>query len=271
MIHVGLTSSSPIFLSATPQNRFQALASRPLSWHVLPRHALRSTNVQSSHFSVYSSLSSDSSGATSLPVVDVIERDWSFLDVDTVNTNEERYRKADRVIAAGGIQKGSRVLVCMGSEFFVDRLVESAPNCELLLVAHESLLALAVIKEMYDSVRCWQGQITALPQRFTQFDAVFVCYFPGMGVSLDEFLGFVAGRCSPGARLLISFDQGREVVEGNHRQTYPDMVTADLPERNALEKAAADHAFHITEFVDEPTSYLAVLTFDGSGVSTQLT
>ncbi|KAK8958511.1 hypothetical protein KSP40_PGU002960 [Platanthera guangdongensis] len=44
------------------------------------------------------------------------------------------------------------------------------------------------------------------------------------------------------------------------------MVTSGLPERAALETAAAaaGHSFSITQFVDEPTFYLAVLTFTGN-------
>lgn len=71
-----------------------------------------------------------------------------------------------------------------------------------------------------------------------------------------------------GARLVISFDQGKEVIEGSHRQQFPDRVTSALPERSALEKAAAVHSLQIIEFVDEPTFYLAVLTFAGSQAST---
>ncbi|XP_020594208.1 uncharacterized protein LOC110034268 [Phalaenopsis equestris] len=157
----------------------------------------------------------------------------------------------------------------MGSEWFIDRLIESAPSCELLLVIHESILVLAMIKEKYDEIRCWQGEITALPERFSRFDAVFACYFPGMGIPLDQLLSSAGRCCSPGARLLISYDQGKEVIEGRHRQLYPDRVSSQLPERSALERAAANHSFQVIEFVDEATFYLALLSFTGPVVSPQ--
>ncbi|XP_020104095.1 uncharacterized protein LOC109721088 [Ananas comosus] len=153
---------------------------------------------------------------------DLVESDWSFLDPPD------------------------------------DALVESAGPCELLVAVHESLFALAMIKEAHDRVRCWQGGAAAVPEKFAPFDAVFVCYFPGMGLSIAELLESLAPRCSPGARVVICFDQGRQVVE-QHWQQYPDMVTADLPDKALLEKAATENSYQITEFVDEPNFYLAVL------------
>lgn len=63
-----------------------------------------------------------------------------------------------------------------------------------------------------------------------------------------------------GARIVLSYAQGRETVE-QQRRRYPDMVTAELPDKESLEKIAADRSFHITEFVDEPTFYLAILKY----------
>ncbi|KAI0523246.1 hypothetical protein KFK09_005640 [Dendrobium nobile] len=255
-------SSTPSFLIyLPPQNYFQTrtLTPSPLSCSLPRNQSLNYTRTLT--YSPIHSFSSESSASPPLLIEDITERDWSFLDVDAVNSEDERRRKIHRNISAAAIREGSRVLVCMGSEWFVDQLVESVPSCELLLIIHESLFALAMIKEKYDNVRCWQGDITALPERFSRFDAVFVCYFPGMGVPLDQLLSSVGSRCSPGCRLLICFDQGRDVIEGSHRRLYPDRVTSELPEKSALEKAAAGHSFQILEFVDEPTFYLAVLTF----------
>lgn len=66
-----------------------------------------------------------------------------------------------------------------------------------------------------------------------------------------------------GARLVISHPQGREVSEQQQRQ-YPDVVTSDLPEKSTLEEAATEHSFELTEYVDEPCFYLAVLKFVGA-------
>ncbi|CAL9166007.1 unnamed protein product, partial [Musa hybrid cultivar] len=173
---------------------------------------------------------------------------------------EQRADKARRIISAADIRgTGSRVLAALPTLSFVDRVVESAP-CELLVAIHESLFVLAMIKESHDRVRCWQGGVDAVPERFSPFDAMFICYFPGMGVSIDQLLSSLSGKSSPGS-VVLSFDQGREVIEQNHRQQYPDMVTNNLPDRTELERAATEHSFQITEFVDEPTFYLAVLRF----------
>lgn len=66
-----------------------------------------------------------------------------------------------------------------------------------------------------------------------------------------------------GARLVISHPQGREVLE-QQRQQYPDVVTSDLPEKKTLQEVAAQHSFELTDYVDEPGFYLAVLKFSGA-------
>lgn len=66
-----------------------------------------------------------------------------------------------------------------------------------------------------------------------------------------------------GARLVISYPQGRQVSE-QQRQRYPDVVTSDLPGKTSLEEAATEHSFELTEYVDEPCFYLAVLKFVGA-------
>ncbi|TQD99070.1 hypothetical protein C1H46_015337 [Malus baccata] len=82
-------------------------------------------------------------------------------------------------------------------------------------------------------------------------------------LKLDEVFETL-GRCfTPGARLVISHPQGREVLEQQRRQ-YPDVITSDLPEKSTLEEAAAEHSFELTKFVDEPGFYLAVLKFVGA-------
>lgn len=187
---------------------------------------------------------------------DLVEKDWSFLDPGPADS--DRARKVDRVIASADVDVGSRVLACLPTPAFVDRLMETAP-CELVLAVHESLLVLADIKERHDAVRCWQGGVEAVPERFCPLDVVFICYFPAIGVALDQLLGSLARRCSRGARVLITCEQGRETVEGIHRQQHPETVISNLPDKKSLEKAATEHSFQITEFVDDSTFYLAVL------------
>ncbi|CAN6577174.1 unnamed protein product [Malus baccata var. baccata] len=152
-------------------------------------------------------------------------------------------------------------MVSIGSEGFVDRLVESSP-CSLLLIVHDSLFVLAGIKEKYDKVNCWQGELIYVPDKWAPFGCGVPC-LPAVPLKLDEVFKTL-GRCfTPGARLVISHPQGREVLEQQRRQ-YPDVITSDLPEKSTLEEAAAEHSFELTKFVDEPGFYLAVLKFVGA-------
>lgn len=154
------------------------------------------------------------------------------------------------------------MLVSLPSEGFVDTLVEKSVKENVIVVVHESLFVLAGVKEMYDNVQCWLGDFVDVPSKWSPFHVVFLNYLPGLGVELDRILRVVAENCSQGARLVISYPQGREGVE-RQRKEHPDVVISDLPHKIALDKAATDHSFEITKFLDEPGLYLAVLKFSG--------
>lgn len=227
---------------------------------------------------------------TASPVVhcaDLVEKDWSFIDSDVDESGWDA--KCRRIVSVAEVGEKSRLLVSFGASGFIDKIVTEC-QCETLLVVHDSLFDLAMIKEKYDRVRCWQGSIMDLPEKFLPLDVVFVCYFPGMGVSVEDLLASLARSCSPGlvflffffliffqsesvfdltmarsentgARVVICCDQGREIVEQVHKQQHPDIVTSDLPCKTNLEMAAGANSFRLTEFVDDPTFYLAVLKF----------
>ncbi|XP_010936993.3 uncharacterized protein [Elaeis guineensis] len=258
--------SSFLGLSQTLNQTLTLISPHPRCLAFKSRHPSRGLSYSPSLR--ISSTSAVAASASLFPSEDLIERDWSFLEPDSFGPDQEWAEKARRIVAAGQICEGSRVLAAFPTIGFAGLLADLSP-CELLLAIHESLFVLAMIKESHDRVRCWQGEISAMPERFSLFDVVFACYFPGLGVSVDQLLTLLAARCSPGARLVIGFDQGREIIERNHRQQYPDMVTFDLPDKITLEKAATDHSFQLTEFVDEPTFYLAVLKFQERGVPNQ--
>lgn len=196
-------------------------------------------------------------------IADVAEKDWSFLESASTNLQ--------RALAAGALSPASRVLAVTPTASFVSSLLASSP-CELLVAAHESLYVLAGVKEAHDEVRCFHlegggggrggGVVEAVPERFNDFDVVFVCYFPGMGVSAAALLKSLAKRCGKGARVVMFLDQGRQNFE-QHRREHPDVVTSDLPTKSALEKAASGNKYELAEFVDEPSLYLAVLQFQG--------
>ncbi|XP_073035018.1 uncharacterized protein [Primulina eburnea] len=228
-----------------------------------PSHESRSplvslNSARSRRCSVNGTISSNEGTVSVVQFEDFVEKDWSFLDTDYSSSDEEHRLKMDRIISAGGISETSRVLVSIGSEAFVDRVVDTSP-VEQLLVVHDSLLTLACIKEKYDKVQCWQGELINVPEKWTPFGVVFLYFLPGLPFDLDEVLGALAKRCLPGARVVMSHPQGRQAVE-ELRLKYPDVVVSNLPEETMLRSVAAEHSFEVVEFVDEPARfYSAVL------------
>ncbi|CAN1144366.1 hypothetical protein LINPERHAP2_LOCUS14053 [Linum perenne] len=199
----------------------------------------------------------------SIPVMsfeDFVEKDWSFLDPEEPDSEDVK-RNNSRIISAGGITETSKVLVSMSSKEFVDQLVEDASSYSSLLVVHESLFTLALLKEKHDeNLKCWQGELTDLPQKWTSLDVVFLYFLPALPSKLDQVLEKLAKHCSPGARVVISHPQGREKLE-QQRKEYQELIVSELPDEISLQKAAASRSFEVAEFVDEPGFYLAVLRF----------
>lgn len=130
---------------------------------------------------------------------DLAEKDWSFLESDSDSTvsKEEYAKRTDQIISAGNVVATSKVLVSLGSDEFVDRLIDSSP-CQLLLIVHESLLSLACIKERHDKVKCWQGELIFVPEKWAPLDVVFLYFLPGLPFTLEEIFKALAIRCSPG-------------------------------------------------------------------------
>ncbi|KAK1307803.1 hypothetical protein QJS10_CPA09g00325 [Acorus calamus] len=196
-----------------------------------------------------------------IPIEDIIEKDYSFISAaESLDPPDELSDKLHRIVSAGGVDLSSAVLVSLGTEGFVDRVAAAAPPGGLVVAVHASLMVLAGVKERRDEVRCWQGELLEVPERFGPFDAVFLCFLPGMSMPLDWVLEALIGRCSEGARIVISYAQGRNIIK-QQQQQFPDMVTSDLPDRSTTDKAAANHSFRVSEFVDDPTFYLAVLQY----------
>ncbi|KAL7098115.1 hypothetical protein ACP275_10G185000 [Erythranthe tilingii] len=232
--------------------------------HLRASHTREFPVTLSNHarFSVCATAPSDQGTTSAFHFDDFVEKDWSFLDNEDTNTSAEHMQKIDRIISAGNIEETSKVLVSIGSESFVDRLVESSP-CQQLLIVHSSLLVLACIKEKYDKVKCWQGELLDVSEKWTDFDVVFLYFLPALPYQLDQVLAALANRSLPGARLVISHPQGRQVVE-EQQQQYPDVVVSSLPDKTVLQKCAADHSFEVVEFMDEPGFYLAVLRLNAA-------
>ncbi|XP_010554889.1 PREDICTED: uncharacterized protein LOC104824483 [Tarenaya hassleriana] len=193
-------------------------------------------------------------------VEDFYEKDWSFLESMETGSSDHA-QKIERIVKAGEISESSRVLVSIGSEAFIDHLMESSPS-QLLLVVHDSLFVLACVKEKYDKVKCWQGELTYVPEKWSPLDVVFLYFLPALPFSLDEILKMLSERCSPGARIVISHPQGRKGLEEQRQKQDPDhVVVSELPDSSTLQTFAKKHSFEVTKFVDEPGLYLAVLKF----------
>ncbi|KAL5545433.1 hypothetical protein UlMin_005120 [Ulmus minor] len=246
--------------TSSNQHRLNYCPHRPLSL-VSPFNSGKSLHVRQS--SIDATIPSDEGAIPVLNFEDFIEKDWSFLDSADFNSNKEYNQNVGRIISSGQMEESSRVMVSAGSEDFVDRLVEYSP-CNLLLVVHDSLFVLAGIKEKYDKVKCWQGEIIYVPEKLAPLDVVFLYFLPASPFSLDQLFGALAKHCSTGARLVISHPQGREVLEKQKKQ-YPDVIVSSLPEKLTLQKVAADHSFNLVEFVDDPGFYLAVLKLGNAG------
>lgn len=173
--------------------------SRPLSLPFISHHSLRAHKLS------VGATSPPNEGAVSvINFEDFVEKDWSFLDLDNLTSGDELNTKIDRIISVGKIEETSKVLVSVGSEGFVDRLVDTSP-CNLLLVAHDSLFLLACIKEKYDKVKCWQGELICLPEKWAQLDVVFLYFLPALPFKLDQVFGALAKRCLPGDLLVDIF------------------------------------------------------------------
>ncbi|KAL9259818.1 hypothetical protein AKJ16_DCAP01110 [Drosera capensis] len=208
---------------------------------------------------IRATLTPDEEGVAVVDFEDLAEKDWSFLDIDETNSKEDRDRKTSRVIAAGNVGAASKVMVSMGSDDFVDMLMATS-TFESLLLVHDSLFVLAGIRERYDDdhLKCWQGPLPDVPEGWAPFDAVFLYFLPAMPFELDEVLAVLSARCSPGARVVISHLQGKQLLE-RQRQQYPDVVVSGLPDMGTSEKIGAKHSFVLKEFEDELGFYLAVL------------
>ncbi|XP_052111236.1 uncharacterized protein LOC107470279 isoform X3 [Arachis duranensis] len=153
-----------------------------------------STLLQATESDTDAQVSIPEGSASVVYIEEVVEKDWSILDSVESNSNVEFKRSIERIVSAGNVEEGSRVLVSTGSEEFVDTLVGL---CKSLFVVHDSLLILALIKEKYDKVKCWQGEIVYVPEKWAPLDVVFLYFLPALPFKLDEILGSLAKKCSP--------------------------------------------------------------------------
>ncbi|KAI7729226.1 hypothetical protein M8C21_015708 [Ambrosia artemisiifolia] len=242
-----------------------SLCHNPKSYKQLPHfsftnHWLSSLSIQSTFTSLKPTVCAVTPSEGTVPVInfeDFVEKDWSFLDADDINTDECYKQNIDRIISAGKVGEDSKILISTGSEGFVDRVVDTC-SCKQLLVVHDSLFTLACIKEKYDTVKCWQGELIFVPDKWAPFDVVFLYFLPALSFELNQIFGALSKVCSQGARIVISHPKGREMLE-KQKAEYPDVVVAGLPDKPTLDNVASDHSFTMVDFVDQPGFYIAVL------------
>lgn len=120
-------------------------------------------------------------------------QDWSFLAETSSWTNENMAV----VVAAAQLEQDSKVVLCMGTEQFVDYLCSVTPSIALS-VLHYSLMELANIKESHDSVRCRQGDIVDISSSWSKLDVVFINYLPALVCPLPQIFQALVKMCAPG-------------------------------------------------------------------------
>ncbi|XP_057856229.2 uncharacterized protein LOC131065660 [Cryptomeria japonica] len=180
-------------------------------------------------------------------------QDWSFL----AETSSWINQNMATVVAAAQLEQDSKVVLCMGTERFVDYLCSVEPSIALS-VLHYSLMELANIKENHDSVRCRQGDIAGIPPSWSKLDVVFINFLPALLCPLSQIFQALVKMCAPGARVIISDTQGRAQLNVN-KQSYPGVINGDLPDKVELEKVMQGYPIQLVSFRDEPDFYLAVL------------
>ncbi|XP_050228952.1 uncharacterized protein LOC126678113 [Mercurialis annua] len=253
-------------LSCHRQLHSHYISNRTVACHVRLVSSLSSSFLSNSCCSLHTRQSSigaavpsnDEGPVSVINFEEFAEKDWSFLDLEDSNSVQHK-QNLGRIISAGEIGETSRVLVLIGSEEFVDQLVDTSPASPLHVI-HDSLFVLAITKEKYDKVKCWHGELIHMPAKWAPLDVVFLYFLPALPFKLDQVLGTLAQHCSQGARVVISHPQGREALEQQRKQ-YKDVIVSELPDKMTLQNAASNNSFEITEYVDEPGFYLAVLRF----------
>ncbi|KAK9068563.1 hypothetical protein SSX86_012678 [Deinandra increscens subsp. villosa] len=224
------------------------------------KHQFSSNSIKSTFVSPKSTICAAPPSEGTVSVIDFedfVEKDWSFLDASDVNSDEIYKLSIDRIISAGKVGEDSKVLISTGSEGFVDQVVDTC-SYKQLLVVHDSLFVLACIKEKYDKVKCWQGELIFVPENWAPFDVVFLYFLPALPFELDQVFGALSKLCLPGARIVISHPKGRKMLE-QEKAEYPDVVISDLPDKPTLESVASHQSFTMVDFDDQPDFYLAVL------------
>lgn len=198
---------SPSSVSCLPSLCSNPTPYKCLSHFSLTNHRISSLSIQSISSSTKSTICAVTPSEGTVSVInfeDFVEKDWSFLDADDISSDEVYKQNTDCIISAGKVGEDSKILISTGSEGFVDR-VDNTCSYKQLLVVHDSLFVLACIKEKYDKIKCWQGELVFVPEKWAPFDVVFLYFLPALPFELGQVFGALSKVCSPGTFHISNF------------------------------------------------------------------
>eukprot|EP00271_Cylindrocystis_brebissonii_P006500 TRINITY_DN19276_c0_g1_i1.p1 TRINITY_DN19276_c0_g1~~TRINITY_DN19276_c0_g1_i1.p1 ORF type:complete len:586 (-),score=102.93 TRINITY_DN19276_c0_g1_i1:654-2411(-) len=167
--------------------------------------------------------------------------------------------KLQQIVNASGAGPGLRVLDVGAGTGALTPYLYTAGVSDITAV-DLSIMMLAELKEKYDEVRCWHGDVADLPDEFGPFDIVFFNAMFGNVYEPLETLKAAARLSKPGATIVISHPLGAAFVE-KLRSASPLVVPRGLPDSQQLQElvAGTDGQLQLVELRDEPHYYLARL------------
>ncbi|GAQ88417.1 riboflavin kinase [Klebsormidium nitens] len=163
----------------------------------------------------------------------------------------------EKIVNAASLKPSHKVLDCgCGPGRLIPHIL--AAGVEDVVAVDLSIMMIALVKEQFDNVRCWQGDIVNLPPAFGPFDAIFVNEVLESVHSQEAVLKAVAGLLQPGGAIIISHSQGRRVSEF-YKKKSPELHPHSLPDTEELKKLAEGASLDVEAFTDAEDFYLAVL------------
>ncbi|KAH1107324.1 hypothetical protein J1N35_011092 [Gossypium stocksii] len=81
------------------------------------------------------------------------------------------------------------------------------------------------IKEKYDEVKCWQGELIYVPEKWTPFDVIFLYFLPVLPFELDQIFAALAKRCSSGVKAQVATVEQASIEAAQNVETPIAIVT----------------------------------------------
>lgn len=170
--------------------------------------------------------------------------------------------KMQSIVRASGLQADWKVLDCgAGTGAFISHFHRK--GAQDITAVDLSLMMISKLKERFDNVRCWHGDVIDLPTEYGPFDVIFFNSMFGNVHSQIETLKTAVRLAKPGTRIVISHPLGAPFVVTLQKES-PSVVPNTLPIRLELEKLMEGIPLEIVQFQDEPGLYLAILNVTSS-------